>query len=53
MKCIKTANGKVLRVKDKRAAKMVDSPDYDYCPKWEFKIQEGKEYRGDKHGSSS
>lgn len=49
MKCIKTANGKVLRVKDKRAAKMVNNPDYSYCPKWEFKIQEGKEYRGIKN----
>lgn len=48
MKCVKTANGSVLRVKEKRAAKMVENPDYSYCPKWEFKIQEGKKYRGEK-----
>lgn len=46
MKTIKTANGRIMRVKDKEAAKMVKSPDYHYCPKWEWKKQEGEEYRG-------
>ena len=44
MKCVKTANGSVLRVKEKRAAKLVESSDYSYCPKWEWKKQEGKKY---------
>jgi hypothetical protein len=50
MKCVKTVNGSIMRVKDQEAAELVDNVDYFYCPKWEWKVQEGKEYRGDKHG---
>ena len=38
-----------MRVSDREAAKLVDDPDYSYCPKWEWKVQEGKAYKGEKH----
>jgi len=49
MKTIKTANGSIIRVSDQEALKMVDNTDYFYCPKWEWKDQEGIEYRGKRH----
>ena len=49
MKCIKTANGSIRRVKDDEARKLVDNVDYFYCPKWEWKEATGKKYRGEKH----
>ena len=51
MKTIKTANGTIMRVKDAEAARLVESPDYSYCPKDEWKKQEklGK-YKPSKKG---
>lgn len=40
MKTIKTANGSIMRVKDAEAARKVQSPDYSYCSKDEWKKQE-------------
>lgn len=48
MKCVKTANGSIMRVSDTEAQKLVDDPDYSYCAKWEWKDQEGKKYRGER-----
>ena len=43
MLCIKNINGKIIRVKDKRAHKLCASGEYSYCPKWEYKDQKKKE----------
>ena len=42
MKCIQklTEDSKVQRVRDKKASEMVDSGDYKYVPKSEWKKQE-------------
>lgn len=40
MKTIKTANGSIMRVKDEEALRLVQSPDYSYCSKDEWKKQE-------------
>ena len=37
MKCVKTANGSIMRLKDKEAAELVKDPDYSYCSKEEWK----------------
>jgi hypothetical protein len=52
VKTIKTANGSIMRVKDEDAAGLVQTPDYSYCPKDEWKKQEklGK-YKPDKKGN--
>lgn len=50
MKCVKTANGSIMLLKDMEAAKLVDNIDYHYCPKWEWKDQEGKSYKGERLG---
>lgn len=47
MKCVKKGISKVKRVDDKLAASLVDSG-HSYCPKWEWKEQEGKPYKGKK-----
>jgi hypothetical protein len=42
-KCVKNKEtGKVVRVNNEQARKMVDSKEYEYCPKFEYKRQEGK-----------
>jgi len=38
MKCVKTANGSVMRVSDEEARNLVDNKDYHYCPKSEWKL---------------
>lgn len=50
MKCVKTSNGKIVRVRDEVAARLVEKPGYSYCPKWEWKDQKGVEYKGERHG---
>ena len=47
MKCVKKGI-KVKRVDDTLAATLVASGQ-SYCPKWEWKEQEGKTYKGEKH----
>jgi len=42
VKTVKTANGSIMRVKDAEAERLVQSPDYSYCSKDEWKKQEGK-----------
>ena len=37
MKCVKTANGFIMRVKDKKARELVDNTNYYYCSKSEWK----------------
>ena len=37
-----------MRVSDQEAQKLVDDPDYMYCPKWKWKDQEGIKYRGER-----
>ena len=40
-KCIKNIKtGKIIRVDNEKARKMVDSEEYEYCPKSEYKRQE-------------
>ena len=40
-KCIKNVKtGKVIRVDNEKARKMVGSKEYEYCPKSEYKRQE-------------
>jgi hypothetical protein len=51
MKTIKTANGSIMRVKDEEARRLVQTPNYFYCPKEDWKKQEnlGK-YKENKKG---
>jgi hypothetical protein len=37
MKCVKTENGSIMRVKDEEARKLVDNTKYYYCSKFEWK----------------
>lgn len=36
----KNKNGKIIRVSNEKAEKMVNNEDYEYCPKSEYKRQE-------------
>ena len=39
-KCIKNIKtGEIIRVNNEKAMKMVDSKEYEYCPKSEYKRQ--------------
>jgi len=42
MKCIKNKHGKISRVFDDKANTLVDTGDYKYCPKCEWKEQNKK-----------
>lgn len=37
MKCVKNSKNKIIRVRDERAAMLVDEGDYSYCSKEEYK----------------
>lgn len=47
MKCIKTTTGKIIRVDDKKAKKLVETGQGVYCPKHEFKSQQKEAERVD------
>jgi len=45
MKCVKNSKtGKITRIEDERATGVVEKLDFTYCPKHEWKKQEGKRY---------
>ena len=52
MKCIKDVNGKISRVSDEAAVKAVNAGTHTFCPKCEYKAQNGKipapKYTGNK-----
>ena len=52
MKCVKNiatkTGSKIKRLPDDMAAALVEKPEWEYCPKWMWKDQEGKEYRGER-----
>ena len=50
MKCVKNPKTKksVRRVSDVDAQRLVVLPNNVYCPKWEWKEQQGIDYKGKK-----
>jgi len=46
MKCVKTANGFIMRVKDKKARELVDNTNYYYCSKSEWKKYKKSKKKG-------
>lgn len=53
MKCVKTTNGSIMRISDKEADELVDNKEYFYCPKWDWKDANGKEYKGERRYTKS
>ena len=51
MKTVVDSNGSYRRVKNEMARKLVSTGRFNFAPKWCFKIQQGKVYKGVRHGN--